>query len=287
MRAIAAALPLLILSMPAVQAADVERCVFDRAQFSYPGTAREQAQCLLRPVRKWGKVDKAMPELPTALGSVGEPAATLKRDLRKYLADKQIAETSLGGSLDGAVSATAGGAGASKPARYFVIHDTSAPWLGNATGFPANTDARLNAMAQYGGADSVAHVFVNRLGKTLVGHDFSVPWRATKLETKSIGTASRGLFLHVELLQPRRRDPAGGPKNDAIAPEPGFTDAQYDMLALLYAVASARAGSWMIPAFHATLDQGLSDAHDDPQNFDLAKFGVALEKLKSAIQPAG
>src|SRR5215467_4804284 len=32
------------------------------------------------------------------------------------------------------------------------------------------------------------------------------------------GPSSKGLFLHVENVQPRRRDPAGGPKNDAIAP---------------------------------------------------------------------
>jgi hypothetical protein len=35
-------------------------------------------------------------------------------------------------------------------------------------------------------------------------------------------------------VQPRRRDPRGGPKNDAIAPTPGFTPAQYEKLALLY-----------------------------------------------------
>ena len=25
---------------------------------------------------------------------------------------------------------------------------------------------------------------------------------------------------------------------------------------------------WLIPAFHATVDAGIPDAHDDPQNFD-------------------
>jgi hypothetical protein len=90
---------------------------------------------------------------------------------------------------------------------------------------------------------------------------------------------TKGLFLHTESIQPRRHDPAGGPKNDAIAPMPGLTQAQYDRLALLYIVASVRAGEWMIPAFHASIDDGLSDGHDDPQNFDLNRFDNTLDKI--------
>ena len=41
---------------------------------------------------------------------------------------------------------------------------------------------------------------------------------------------------------------------------------------MLYVLASARAGTWMIPAFHANIDRGIPDAHDDPQNFNLAAF---------------
>lgn len=98
-----------------------------------------------------------------------------------------------------------------------------------------------------------------------------------------IGRPAKGLFLHVELLQPRRRDPAGGPNNDAIAPTPGFTAQQYDKLALLYAMASARAGTWLIPAYHAALDDGLADGHDDPQHFDLTAFVAALTTLRAAL----
>ena len=68
-------------------------------------------------------------------------------------------------------------------------------------------------------------------------------------------------------------------KNDAVAPNPGFTQEQYDRLALLYVVASSRAGVWMIPAFHAAIDEDISDAHDDPQNFDLANFDTSLGQL--------
>ncbi len=52
-------------------------------------------------------------------------------------------------------------------------------------------------------------------------------------------------------------NPNGPPGNDNFAPEPGFTDAQYEKLALLYAVASRRSGSWMIPVYHAVLDKGI------------------------------
>ena len=68
---------------------------------------------------------------------------------------------------------------------------------------------------------------------------------------------------------------------DAIAPTPGFSDKQYERLALLYICASVRRGSWLIPAFHAAVDAGIKDAHDDPQNFELKKFA---DKLKSILK---
>jgi hypothetical protein len=117
-----------------------------------------------------------------------------------------------------------------------------------------------------------------------VGHEFDVPWRATKLELDGVGVSSRGLFLHIELVQPRRRDPDGGRRNDAIAPLPGFSRAQYDKLALLYAAASRRAGNWLIPAFHAVLDKGFSGAHDDPQNFDINEFDASIGRLLAELR---
>ena len=60
---------------------------------------------------------------------------------------------------------------------------------------------------------------------------------------------------------------------------PGFTEAQYESLALAYIAASMRAGDWLIPGFHAAIDEGLSDGHDDPQNFELSRFDAALAGL--------
>ena len=267
----------------AASAQTVGRCAFSRDDLQFQGTPREQAACLLRPVAKYGKVAPAPAVLPAALAdSVGQPVGIDKARLRQHLAAAGWSEAQVGGPLDGGLSQAGSGAAAVR-ARYFVIHDTSAPWLGDAAQFPPDDAPALNKLAGYAGPNAVAHVFVNRLGATLLGHDFAVPWRATKLETQAIGSPARGLFLHIELLQPRRRDPAGGPKNDALAPQPGFTPAQYDALALLYTAASVRGGSWLVPGFHAAIDEGLNDAHDDPQNFSLDAFAAALGALRQRL----
>jgi hypothetical protein len=91
-------------------------------------------------------------------------------------------------------------------------------------------------------------------------------------------------LLHVELAQPRWRDFAGGPRNELVAPLPGFADAQYAQAALMDAAASARRGDWLIPAFHAALDEGIAGAHDDPQHFEIVRFADALERLR--VTPA-
>jgi hypothetical protein len=262
-------------------AESVGRCRFDRDALTFQGGPQEQAGCLLRTVAKFGRVDPQPAVLPVLLTEfIGSPVGALRAHLASFLTAKNLNPAQLGGSLDCDLSHASNGG---PTARYFVIHDTSSPWLGNASDFPPNDAQQLNRLSDFAGANAVAHVFVNRLGDTLTGHDFQVPWRATKLETRVIGIPAKGLFLHVELLQPRRRDPTGGPNNDAIAPTPGFTAQQYDKLALLYAMASARAGSWLILAYHAALDESLADGHDDPQNFDLAAFVAALTTLRAAL----
>jgi hypothetical protein len=204
--------------------------------------------------------------------------------LRSLIVSIGLSEAALGGSLEKELSHGNGGSSSAPQARYFVFHDTSTPWFGNQQ-FPADIDSsrEVNNLKSFAGPNAVAHMFVNRKGEMLVGHELSVPWRATKLE-KQIGIPSKGLFIHVESVQPRRRDPAGGPQNDAIAPSPGFTQAQYDSLALLYVVASHRAGVWLTPAFHAAIDEGTSDAHDDPQIFEILKFDGSLGSLLDRLQ---
>ena len=149
--------------------------------------------------------------------------------------------------------------------------------------FPADLDenAKINNLARFRCSDSfeIAHAVVNRMGGVFFGHDFGVPWRETKFERALFfGNALKGLFLHVEMIQPRRGGP-GHHANDIAAPNPGFTGAQYERLALLYTVASVRAGEWLIPAFHAVIDSDIRGGHDDPQNFQVTMLAQALEGI--------
>lgn len=257
-------------------------CSFNTTTLAFAGTATEQALCLLTPVLKWGKLGPRQTALPPTLAAhVGRTDIVPLPALTRYVTAQGIAV----GNLAGPVSRARGGASGAPLAHYFVIHDTSSPWLGNGA-FPTDIDTAqsINRLGGFLGASAVAHFFVNRSGTVAMGHDFSVPWRATKFESQTIGLPAKGLFLHVENVQPRRRDPSGGAKNDAIAPVPGLTPRQYDRLALLYIVASTRAGQWLIPAYHTVLDQGISDGHDDPQNFDLAAFDSALAAHVAAVE---
>ena len=278
MRMALLALALFGVAGPAA-ARDIGACRFDPEMQAFAGGPLEQAKCLLRPVAKFGRVQRQPAEIPPVLADLIGKAVALDR--AKLAA--RLSADGVGGQLarlDAPVSKGHDNAPDAPSARYFVIHDTSSPWFGNQA-FPPDVEDSdtVNRLEGFAGPNAVAHVFVNRRGELLVGHDFSQPWRATKLESQAIGVPAKGLFLHAEFVQPRRRDPQGGSRNDAIAISPGLSEPQYRRLALLYALASARAGRWLIPAFHAALDEGLSDAHDDPQNFEIARFGTAMTTL--------
>jgi len=270
---------LLASGLAAPAAAQETGCGWSASTVSFAGSDSQQASCLLRKVLIGGRL--AAQAVPSSLlARAGQPytppAAELDRLIRLLPSGEQ-AHFRLNRARP--VSTNAAG----QAARYFVIHDTSTPYLGNRP-FPANLDAdpTVNRLAGYLGPNAKAHYFVNRRGEIGVGHDFAVPWRATKLELQIAGLPGRGRFLHIELVQPRRRDPAaGGPTNDRLSPDPGFGAGQYRTVALLYAIASARAGRWLVPAFHATLDAGIADAHDDPQSFDLSRFAAAVDEVLS------
>nr|WP_314442126.1 hypothetical protein [uncultured Sphingomonas sp.] len=258
-------------------------CRFDIAQLSFAGSPSEQAQCLMTPVGKRGRLGAPLKRLPGGLAPLLDGRTALP-DKARVAALLQRQGVDIGG-LDQPVSRARDGDPSAPLARYFVIHDTSTPFYGD-DAFPSDVDRdpRVNDFAPYfpAGGDPerfpVAHLFLNRLGEVRIGQPLSRPWRATKLESRVIGLPAKGLFLHVETVMPRRRDPAIEGWNDAIAPKPGFSKQQYDRLALLYIALSVRAGSWLIPAQHATIDHGLPQAHDDPQNFRLKDFDYALRR---------
>ena len=275
--------------------ANAETCRFDDSTLRFSGTPAEQAKCLLRHVKVRGQLDSAEP-LPQPLEElVGTPVILDVERLKRYLAAHQISESEIGGDLRKPLSLIDSNNPRSERTRYFVIHDTSTPnywseipngideatWSGNNL---SRVDRRL------------AHVYVNRLGQSVTTVDFQNVLPPTKFGTKfacCLGERHKGLFIHVELVEPRHCDPTHGrcapyargsniasaDSNDNLGPNPGFTKAQMDRLALLYVAASMRKHEWLIPSFHAPMDINIKDGHDDPQNFNLADWADSLKKL--------
>ena len=242
------------------------------------GSALEEAKCLLRAVFPYGQLGERLAQIPAPLDDlIGRPVVIQPQSFRSFLASRGIAEHDLGGNLSDPLSRTLWG----DVADYFVIHDTSTPVYKPNEEFPTAINDRswnqrlLQALVR----NESAHVFIDRTGSSKTALGFASPLRTTVFE-KLREPARRGLFLGVELIQPRKLDARG---IDATAPSPGFTETQLDRLALTYIAASVRRGQWMIPAFHAAIDSGLPNAHDDPQNFDLKVWAQRLRVLLDAI----
>ncbi len=265
------------------QAEEIGECRFDSATLTFAGTPLDQATCLLRKIEQLA-VRKPQP-LPKVIVRLmtdgGAPSPTQREAALAAFPEPYRTFARANAALP--LSQTEEGL----PALYFVIHDTSTPFYANEP-FPhrLNDDPQVNSFVPYmpGGiaAEPVAHIFLNRQGQIWAGHDFAEGWRATKLESRVVGPRARGRFVHIETVQPRRFLPGATSRGQTEGPKPGFTRAQYRMLAALYIYASGRAGRWLIPAQHNTVDAGIPDAHDDPQNFELKAFAKELEKLLKA-----
>ena len=279
---VASVLAALAFSAPA-RAEEIGECRFDRDTLVFAGTPLEQASCLLRKI-ELGAVrhpQRLPPVIARLMTEGGAPSAAQVEAALAAFPEPYQAYARANAALP--ASQTEEGL----PALYFVIHDTSEPFYANEP-FPPrlNDDRRVNSFASYMDATfataPVAHIFLNRQGQIWAGHDFSEPWRATKLESRVVGSRARGRFVHIETVQPRRFLAGATSRGQTYGPKPGFTRPQYRMLAALYVYASARAGHWLIPAQHNTVDAGIPEAHDDPQNFELKDFGRELERLIGA-----
>jgi hypothetical protein len=267
-------------------------CKFDAQKRAFAGTPAQQAACLTREVQKRGNIG-AETITPFLKDLVGTPAPGVQA-VQRLLDSRQIKPAEIGGPL-----------GQSIKASYFIIHDTSTPncsesGIAAATcpkrgEFPPNRDdASWPVNKNFGGhpkkaPNRLAHVFNNRVGVSVTEVDFADHFVTTKFEQCVDADAKTRLFVGIENIQPRIGDPpippAGKRLNDAEAPTPGFAPAQYDRLALLYLVASTRRGQWLIPVFHAVLDQMYADGHDDPQRFDMPAFSAAVQKHLDALMP--
>ncbi|MFM5924946.1 MAG: hypothetical protein ACKOPG_12260 [Novosphingobium sp.] len=270
------------LAAPA-RAEIIGECRFDSETLTFAGTPLEQATCLLRKIELGGvRKDQPLPPVIMRLMSEGgAPTPAMKQAAIEAFPEPyrayaiQYAEAAVSQTQDGL------------PLLYFVIHDTSEPFYGNDP-FPRhlNRDWKVNSFASYMDGtfarEPVAHIFLNRIGQIWAGHEFQEGWRATKLESRVVGPRARGRFVHIETVQPRRFLPGATSRGQTYGPKPGFTKEQYRMLAALYVYVSARAGRWLIPAQHNTVDSTIPDAHDDPQGFDLSAFGRELERIVSS-----
>jgi len=281
--------------------ADPSCAAFDAKAMQFAGTPLQQAACLVRGLHEHGLLDRKPTSIPVPLTTlVGEKIEIPVARYRAFLMAQGIAERDIGGSLDDQLSRGNSNAPDAPEAGYFVIHDTSTPNMGTAD-FPATMNDKswsLNSLGRYvrGKPEQlpgcfksthpedqpVAHAFVNRLGESVAPVDFAIPWRATQFE-KLHDCRAKGLFLHVELIEPRRSDPKSAKGNDALSPVPAFTAGQYRRLAIIYVAASIRHGRWLVPSFHATLDEGISDGHDDPQGFSLTTWAAALGQVLREI----
>jgi hypothetical protein len=280
-----------ILVMPFAAAAQNKPCPYDADTMQFIGAPVEQARCLLRPNKTGGILSEQLEHLPKPLEKfIGQKVEIKKQDLKKYLQAFADYPSILGGSIDDPLSFGTLPSGDKVPALYFIIHDTSNPYLGDVPEFPYDVMSYPtwpgNVLEQWL-KRPVAHIFVSRAGRSLTINPFSDTVKSgwgTKFSRDMQKAPGKGLQLHIELVQPRRRDPNGPPNNDLIAPIPGFTDGQYERLALLYVCASVRRGTWLIPSYHSAMDAGIKDAHDDPQNFELEKFAADLESLIRSIK---
>lgn len=283
---IASVLAALAISTPAAhsaQAEEIGECRFDSSTLTFAGTPLEQATCLLRKIEPLAvRKPQVLPPVIVRLMTEGGAPSPAQHDAALALFPEPY-RTYARENAAMPISQTEEGL----PALYYVIHDTSTPFYANES-FPRrlNDDPRVNSFTPYlDGSiarEPVAHIFLNRQGQIWAGHDFMEAWRATKLESRVVGPRARGRFVHIETVQPRRFLPGATSRGQTQAPKPGFTKDQYRMLAALYVYASARAGRWLIPAQHNTVDAGIPEAHDDPQNFELKDFGKALDRLLKA-----
>lgn len=267
-------------------------CGFNTTTRTFGGTASEQARCLLRQVHMGARIGD--PNAPSRLtGMAGSPVPFTRERFEAYLTRRAIRPADVGLVGSRPVSA-----------RYFVIHDTSSPNC-SAVEKPTSSCPRIGFMPPklnepswptnraFGGhkpagsKKPVAHAWTNRVGESIVETPYENHISHLKFDYCHDSGSKRGLFLGVENIQPRIGRPAipaaGQRVNDLVAPNPGFTKAQYQRLAVLYAAASVRRGQWLIPAYHAVIDSRYAGGHDDPQNFDITSFDQALHQLVSDV----
>jgi hypothetical protein len=184
-------------------------CAFNPETASFQGEPAEQLRCLLRAFDASRNLGPPRDSVPAAFAErAGQAAGLPTREALLTLTSQLDLEWDFGSYLWQPLARARDNDPEAPAARYLVIHDTSGPNYGRRP-WPANIDEhpKINNLRQFRCSDGweVAHVVINRTGGMLLGHELATPWRAMKFErAKNFGTGLKGLFLHVELIQPRR-----------------------------------------------------------------------------------
>jgi hypothetical protein len=165
-------------------------------------------------------------------------------------------------------------------ARYFVIHDTSFKLKASETFDPAfinTTNWSGNRLATL--PRGKTHIYITRLGQTLTDKSYLTPWRATQFELKPNHTRFRDCSCITSWCSPARVRAIPIRILLILVLRPS------SMCGWLFniVIASVRRGNWMVPTFHCVLDLGVG-THDDPQRFDLAAWGAALDDVLAAVR---
>ena len=185
-------------------------CHFDVETSSFAGDAVEQARCLVTPVRTGGYLNERLEKLPPAFQDyVGNAKDMPSRDALRALLRERGLEDMFGPGLSKPVSHAHDDDPMSRGATYFVIHDTSSPNFGNKA-WPADIDAdqghqQARALCLFEQHRARAH-----LHQSLRRDSVSARFRKTLARDQvrdrdQFRHALRGLFIHNELIQPRKR----------------------------------------------------------------------------------
>ncbi|MCT4534385.1 MAG: hypothetical protein N4A52_03555 [Halodesulfovibrio sp.] len=255
-------------------------CYWNSGTMLFSGDAVGQALCLTPAVGANGGVGGIDEGLPSTLDELVGREFDFSRDaIEAYVAAHGLRENEVGGALGLRVSRARG-----EPAVYFVVHDSNGPDFGSRRFSPdINVSARINDLHQFGRR---WHVLIGRNGESATLIDFFSPLRSTYFETRGSAAQKKGRFLHVGLLQPIRtyaKDTVK--KQNALIPQPAYTNDQYRRLAQVYVIASFRAERWLIPAFAAQLNKCAQSPVflGGPKGFDLAKWAKALRSVYREI----
>ena len=239
---------------------------FNWQELKYEGTKKEQLELLLQKPMFRGWVKHGKPIIDSVFSEmITKPILVTPQMLQNYLLKNNIAYSYIGEEIEKPLASIKNPhTGKPESVKYFIIHDVSFEEP-KQFDFPADIDSLSHEANQFEYRDKVqkrkkvflANIFINRLGSSKTYVTFEKPCLTTKFERADANKnfSLKGLFIGVELVQQRIRSRKVAEYFDK-APEPGFTDQQYERLALIYIIASIRKGDWLIPAYHIVIDGG-------------------------------